>query len=347
MPIAESPTSVDIFCGVGGLSYGMKLAGVRVAAGIDIDPSCSHSFETNVGGRFIHQDVTKLRPEAVKALYDGCSVRVLSGCAPCQPFSSYASRYTQAMHWPLLGKFWEVASALRPEIVTIENVPRLSKSPIFSEFLAQLAWAGYCCDYRIVNCAEYGVPQKRKRLVLLASRLGPITMGPKTHEVSDFGTVQGAIGHLEDLEAGEASSTDPLHVASALSETNLRRIRHSKQAGTWRDWPESLRADCHTRSTGKTYPSVYGRMAWDQPAPTITTQFHGFGNGRFGHPEQDRAISLREGSLLQTFPETYSFLPGDSQVRISTVARMIGNAVPVALGTAIGRTIMSHLEEAL
>ena len=181
----------------------------------------------------------------------------------------------------------------------------------------------------------------------MASRLGPITMGPKTHEVSDFGTVQGAIGHLEDLEAGEASSTDPLHVASALSETNLRRIRHSKQAGTWRDWPESLRADCHTRSTGKTYPSVYGRMAWDQPAPTITTQFHGFGNGRFGHPEQDRAISLREGSLLQTFPETYSFLPGDSQVRISTVARMIGNAVPVALGTAIGRTIMSHLEEAL
>ena len=188
MPIAESPTSVDMFCGVGGLSYGMGLAGVRVAAGIDIDPSCSHSFETNVGGRFIHQDVTKLLPETVKALYDGCSVRVLSGCAPCQPFSSYASRYTQAMDWPLLGKFWEVASALRPEIVTIENVPRLSKSLIFSEFLAQLTWAGYCYDYQIVNCAEYGVPQKRKRLVLLASRLGPITMGPKTHEVSDFGT---------------------------------------------------------------------------------------------------------------------------------------------------------------
>ena len=323
----------------------MKKAGILVIAGIDVDPECRHPFETNVRSTFVCQDLTEVHPDFLRSLYPNSSIKVLSGCAPCQPFSSYASRYDRPTNWPLLGKFSQIASALKPEIVTMENVPRLRKTPIFLEFLAQLFESGYFCTYRVVNCAEYGVPQKRNRLVLLASQLGPITMGPKTHDDAEFETVRKSIEHLDPLSAGETSLEDPLHMASSLSATNLARIRNSKEGGTWRDWPEELRAPCHTRPTGMTYPSVYGRMSWDTPAPTITTQFHGFGNGRFGHPEQDRAISLREGAILQTFPETYSFLPKDSRVPISSVARMIGNAVPVDLGEAIGRSIMDHLRE--
>ena len=339
----EAPIAVDLFCGAGGLSYGMGEAGILVVAGIDVDPACRYAFETNIGSTFITRDLTEVHPDFVRSLYPDSSVRVLSGCAPCQPFSSYASRYHRPTNWPLLVKFSDIATGLKPEIITIENVPRLRETPIFGGFVTRLIEAGYWCNYRVVNCAEYGVPQNRNRLVLLASRLGPIAMSPKTHVKANFETVRTTIAHLDHLNAGESSLADPLHLASSLSETNLDRIRKSKQGGTWRDWPEELRAPCHTRSTGRTYPSVYGRMAWDKPAPTITTQFHGFGNGRFGHPEQDRAISLREGAILQTFPETYSFLPEDSRVQIGSVARMIGNAVPVDLGEAIGRSIMNHL----
>ena len=182
--------------------------------------------------------------------------------------------------------------------------------------------------------------------MLLASRLGPIDLVPATHSKSQYVTVGKVIQNLEAISAGDVSSSDPLHKASRLSDRNLKR-RHSKPGGTWRDWDEDLRADCHTRASGQTFPGVYGRMRWDKPAPTITTQFNGYGNGRFGHPEQDRALSLREGALLQTFPEDYSFVPEGSDVMIAQVARLIGNAVPVRLGEAIGRSIVAHLEEVL
>jgi DNA (cytosine-5)-methyltransferase 1 len=151
--------------------------------------------------------------------------------------------------------------------------------------------------------------------------------------------------HLSPLAAGEVCPDDPLHRASELSPLNLRRIRHSRPGGTWREWPRELVAECHKVNSGKTYPSVYGRMEWDKPAPTITTQFFGFGNGRFGHPEQDRAISLREGALLQSFPKTYQFVKPGGEYCFKTIGRLIGNAVPVRLGEVVGRTIRRHLEE--
>ena len=160
-------------------------------------------------------------------------------------------------------------------------------------------------------------------------------------------TVRDAIQGLDGIEAGGASDSDPMHKSSKLSQMNLDRIRNSTPGGTWRDWDDSLRAACHSRESGRTYPSVYGRMEWDRPAPTITTQFHGFGNGRFGHPAQDRAISLREGALLQTFPKDYSFVPDGDPVCIASVARLIGNAVPVSLGEGIGRSIVAHLQASL
>ncbi len=136
---------------------------------------------------------------------------------------------------------------------------------------------------------------------------------------------------------------DSLHHACRLSALNLRRIRVSTPGGTWRDWDQSLLANCHRKKTGETYPSVYGRMEWDAPSPTITTQCFGYGNGRFGHPEQDRAITLREAAILQTFPDSYKFLPEGEKVKFSLLGRLIGNAVPVRLGEVIAETFRKHV----
>ena len=340
----SQPIAVDLFCGAGGLSYGMKRAGITISAGIDIDPACKHPFEANIEAEFCEKDVAELSPQFVESLFPANSIRILAGCAPCQPFSSYSNESPRHnAQWQLLPKFGEMVTALQPEIVTMENVPRLREYAVFDEFQAALRNAGYSYDYSVVRCAEYGVPQSRRRLVLLASRLGPIRMIPPTHAESDFATVRNSIQHLPPIEAGRASPSDSLHRSSALSAQNLARIQQSKPGGTWRDWDEDLRADCHVKQSGKTYPSVYGRMEWDQLGPTITTQFHGYGNGRFGHPVQDRAISLREGALLQTFPKGYSFAPDRGTIHISSAARLIGNAVPVKLGEAIGKSIVTHI----
>jgi DNA (cytosine-5)-methyltransferase 1 len=181
----------------------------------------------------------------------------------------------------------------------------------------------------------------RKRLVLVASKLGPI-------RIPEFelprSTVRNAIGDLPLLFAGQEDPHDRLHRASNLSELNLERIRASSPGGTWRDWPEHLRAPCHVKDSGATYPSVYGRMEWDEPAPTITTQCFGYGNGRFGHPEQDRAISLREAAMLQGFPKDYSFIPNDETVSFAKLGRLIGNAVPVTLAEIIGKLMVEHVQ---
>lgn len=176
--------------------------------------------------------------------------------------------------------------------------------------------------------------------MLLASKHGELTLSPSTARRPS--TVRAAIAHLPPIVAGSSDSSDALHVACRLSAINMRRIRASVPGGTWRDWDESLRAKCHRKSSGETYPSVYGRMEWDRPAPTMTTQCFGFGNGRFGHPEQDRAISLREAALLQTFPGTYQFVEPGAPIRFNRLGRLIGNAVPVRLGEAIGRSITHH-----
>lgn len=339
------PTAVDLFCGAGGLSYGMKRAGVHICAGIDIDPACRHPFEANVKAKFHEIDAVDLSTEFVESLFpDDDSPRVLAGCAPCQPFSSY-SHSSRQNKWKLLNKFGDLVDCLRPEVVTMENVPGLTRHPVFEKYILTLKRAGYRYAYRVVSCAEYGVPQTRKRLVLMASRLGDIKLEPPARDKSRFATVRNTIQHMKPIKAGEALGKDRLHRSSTLSKTNMRRIRSSVQGGTWRDWDSKLRAACHTKETGKSYRNVYGRMSWDEPSPTITTLFFGFGNGRFGHPKQNRAISLREGALLQTFPPRYSFVPDGEDVYTNRIGRLIGNAVPVKLGVAIGRCIKKHVRE--
>jgi len=197
----------------------------------------------------------------------------------------------------------------------------------------------------ILNCAKYGLPQNRRRLVLLASKFGDIRLlEPKEFTRNTNKTVQETIGTLEPIEAGSSSSTDPLHKSAALSELNLKRIKASIPGGTWRDWPKRLVADCHKKKSGKTYSSVYGRMKWEEASPAITTQFMGFGNGRFGHPEQNRGLSLREGAMLQGFPKNYKFVKKGDRPTNKVIGRLVGNAVPVTLGHLIGKSIIKHVQ---
>lgn len=334
---------IDLFCGAGGLTHGLILEGIPVVAGIDVDPACRHPLETNNNARFIQEDISRSKPAKLQALFGDAEIRVLAGCAPCQPFSTYAQRYDTvgSPRWSLLYEFARLVKGVRPDIVTMENVPTVEKHQVYSDFVATLEKLGYKVWHDVVDCSDYGLPQRRRRMVLLASRLSQIELIEAGHKSPM--TVREAIGRLPSIVAGGSLPSDPLHAASKLSKVNLQRIRASRPGGTWRDWPKRLIADCHQRDTGHSYPGVYGRMVWDEPAPTLTTQYYGFGSGRFGHPEQDRAISLREGAILQGFPKDYSFVPEGAPIRFKALGRMIGNAVPVTLGRIIGRSILKHL----
>jgi DNA (cytosine-5)-methyltransferase 1 len=329
---------------VGGLSYGLNKANVSVVAGFDLDASCKFPFEANNDGRFFSEDVEALPGAQLLSIWGKSKIRLLAGCSPCQPFSTY-SHNKNKKDWRLLDSFTRLVMECEPELVTMENVPGLAKAAVYKRFISTLDSLGYhITEIKRLNCVEYGIPQQRKRLVVLASRFGTVAFPKPTNNKDSYRTVRQTIGHLESLSAGEASARDPLHIAAGLSEVNMRRIKASKPGGTWRDWPRELVADCHRRSSGSTYAGVYGRMEWDKPSPTITTQAHGYGNGRFGHPRQCRAISLREAAMLQTFPQKYKFVGRGEQVNFTRLTRFIGNAVPVRLGEVIGRALMRHVE---
>jgi DNA (cytosine-5)-methyltransferase 1 len=337
---------VDLFCGAGGLTRGLIDAGVRVVAGVDFDDACEHPYTANHDGIAFHKyDVAELKASKVASWFGDASVRVLAGCAPCQPFSSYSQRYETVgtERWGLLNHFARLVRDLRPDVVTMENVPTVTKHEVFDDFVAALKRLKYKVWYDVIDCAEYGLPQRRRRTVLLASLQGEIKF--RDSDASEAKTVEDVLKGLPVLRHGGSDEKDPLHTASRLSPLNYERIRVSKPGGSWRDWPKHLIAKCHLKKTGKTYPGVYGRMKWDEPAPTLTTQFYGFGNGRFGHPTQARGLSLREGAILQGFPQDYSFVPKGEPIQFKVLGRLIGNAVPVQLGRVIGESIIEHLKQ--
>lgn len=338
--------AVDLFCGAGGLTHGLKASGIDVVAGYDIEESCRYAYEFNNKAVFINKDITNLSGDDINCHYQESDIRILAGCAPCQPFSTYGRTKNKKKDdkWSLLYSFSKIISQSQPDIITMENVPGLVTQQVFLDFIESLREQNYFIDYKVIFCPDYGMPQTRKRLVLLASKFKKISLIDATHNKKNYLTVKDAIGKLPKLEAGACDPKDPLHRSSTLSPLNLERIKASKPGGDWRDWPVDLRANCHLKETGKYFTSVYGRMQWNEPSPTITTQCYGFGNGRFGHPEQDRAISLREAAILQSFPKNYKFHKKNQVMDIASLAKMIGNAVPVRLGEVVGKSIIKHLQ---
>ena len=345
---------IDLFCGIGGLSYGLKCQGMKILAGFDLDYTCQQAYETNTGGNFYYRDVKTISGDEINKLYSQKKnvIKVLAGCAPCQPFSSYAfkNKNKDKDKYNLLYEFGRLVKEVHPDIVTMENVPAIASfklKSVLADFVEVLQNEGYNVKYKVVYCPDYGIPQTRKRLVLLASRLGNIDLISPTHKKENYVTVKDAIGHLPPLEAGQGCPTDALHRCRALSPLNLQRLKSTPYGGSWKDWPADLMLECHKKESGKSFGSVYGRMVWEEPSPTMTTLCTGIGNGRFGHPVQNRAISAREAALFQTFPITYKFFPNEHEVSLTKASRYIGNAVPPKLGEAIAQSIKNHIESNL
>ena len=333
--------AVDVFCGIGGLTYGLRTAGLDVALGLDIDPSCRYAYETNnTGATFLQADIRDISFSDLDAYYEQSDARALVGCAPCQPFSAHTRRTAPAEDCELVDEFARLVREGTPDLVSMENVPGLAKHDSFHGLLRLLNDLEYDVDFDVLNFHQHGVPQRRRRLVMLASRRGPAQLpepSGDTNNVADF------IRDLDPIDAGQTSSEDPAHTTLPLSPTNLARIRQSKPGGTWKDWDEALVNPCHTRAH---YPAPYGRMRWDEPAPTVTTQFCYYSTGRFGHPTQDRAVSVREAALLQTFPENYDLVDPDAALPIHKLARHVGNAVPVKIGELIGTSLKRAISDA-
>lgn len=341
---------IDLFCGIGGLSYGLKCQGMKILAGFDLDYTCQYAYETNTGGKFYYRDVKTISGDEINKLYSQKKnvIKVLAGCAPCQPFSSYAfkNKNKDKDKYNLLYEFGRLVKEIHPDIVTMENVPAIASfklKSVLADFVEVLQNEGYNVKYKVVYCPDYGIPQTRKRLVLLASHLGNIDLISPTHKKENYVTVKDAIGHLPPLEAGQGCPTDALHRCRALSPLNLQRLKSTPYGGSWKDWPADLMLECHKKESGKSFGSVYGRMVWEEPSPTMTTLCTGIGNGRFGHPVQNRAISAREAALFQTFPITYKFFPNEHEVSLTKASRYIGNAVPPKLGEVIAQSIKSNL----
>ncbi len=332
--------ALDFFCGAGGLTRGLLDAGIKVVAGFDCDEHCRSTYEhNNPGARFVQADIRKigLQDLVMKGRLRRYDDVLFAGCAPCQPFSSQRKGNGRRHDATLLSEFGRLVKAALPGYVLIENVPGIAKMRGFStfrRFLRMLKANGYMYAHGVLDAKRYGVPQNRRRLVLLATRhVQPTLPEPKYgNSLRPFRTVRQAISHFPAISAGEYHPNIPNHAAASIMELNLERLRHTPHdGGDRRSWPKHLRLKCH-KGNYKGHTDVYGRMSWDQPAPALTGRCHSISNGRYGHPEQDRAISLREAAALQSFPDGYEFFGYNKQV-----ALQIGNAVPVRLAEHLGK----------
>lgn len=344
--------AVDFFCGGGGITRGLLDAGINVLAGIDSNPNCKETYEKNNLNTYIECDICKLTPKELVSKFPQLKDKdnvMLVGCAPCQPFSLLRREELDENGKPiphksvnLLTEFGRFVKAIKPAHVVVENVPGLNGkgNDILNNFKKMLDQEGYKVDDKVIYAKDYGVPQNRRRYVLIASRLFKPVIPQSTHGNKEgllpYRTVRQTISKYPKIKAGEKNTQFPNHQCANLSELLLKRIKATPHDGGSRtDWPKYLILDCHKNFKGHT--DVYGRMKWDEPSPTLTVKCFSLSNGRFGHPEQNRAISLREAAALQTFPDDYVFYGS-----VQEVGRQIGNAVPVLLAKVMGEYILTE-----
>lgn len=339
--------AVDFFCGAGGMSYGLAKAKISVVAGIDSDPLCEETYSfNNKKSKYINLPIEDLKPSRLAddlGIHKNCDNLVLVGCSPCQFWSKIKTNKKKSEGSAyLLLEFLEFIKYFNPGWIVVENVPGIvsKKGSVLPSFTKSLESLGYSLEWDILDLSRYGIPQTRHRFVLLASRLIPsVTLPRETHEcprvVADF---IGEENGFYSIEAGCVDESVFMHTASSLSEINLKRMKATpKNGGMRKNYrnKEELHIDSFV-SNPNNFADVYARMSWDKPAPTITTRFNSFSNGRFGHPEENRAISLREGAVLQTFPVKYRFFGS-----LQGIAKQIGNAVPPRMSEIIGKHLVA------
>lgn len=348
--------AVDFFSGAGGVTCGFLQAEIDVLAGIDNEMSCKDTYVTNNHRRdqqeisFICEDISTYQPQDLEVelnLQPNDDEMIFVGCSPCQYYTNMKTTKEKSRESrTLLEEFRRFVDYFRPGYIFIENVPGLQSNPEspLGQFKLFLENNGYLFDERVVNAKYFGVPQNRRRYILIASRLAtqdhPIHI-PEPDKIN-IKTVRDAIGNIDifpPVEAGNIDNSNFQHSTARISQINLNRLANTPlDGGDRRAWAnnEELQLPCYINHDGHT--DVYGRMAWSRPSPTITTKFCSISNGRYGHPEQLRAISLREGATLQSFPLNYIFYSNGQ----GSIAKMIGNAVPPLLARSIGETINAH-----
>lgn len=334
--------AIDFFCSAGGVTCGFKQAGIDVIGGIDIDPVCQFTYEKNNNTQYLCADIAGLSKQILRKKFKikkNQNNLIFVGCSPCQYFSNIKTDKSKSEKTRLLlHDFQEFVDFYRPGYVFVENVPGLDNNPQspLGKFKNFLSSNGYVFDEGIINAKYYGVPQNRRRYVLIASRIVNEIKLPIENRMNVY-SVRDAIGNYKKyypIKAGEKDPSSFIHTSANLSKLNKDRLAQVPLNGGSRiSWKETMQLNCYKTHEGHT--DVYGRMSWDKPSPTITTRFCSISNGRYGHPEQLRAISLREGATLQSFPENYIFY-SKSQ---GAIAKMIGNAVPPLLAKAIAENI--------
>lgn len=341
--------AIDFFCGGGGMTYGLRQAGIDVIAGVDIDKEAKDTYEfNNRGSAFIEKDIRNLRSNYFEKYYGvkrDDDTLILVGCSPCQFYSIINTDKEHAKKTKdLLRNFARFIKYYRPGYVLVENVPGIltNKQSIWPVFKKELESFGYGnMLYKVIDMSYYGVPQSRKRFSLIATRLNIEVRLPQADE--EQALLSGFIGEahgFSKITAGTKDNTPFNHTVAGLSEKCLRRLQKTKHNGGSRlDWANdpNLQLKCFI-GKDDSFKDSYGRMWWNKPAPTITTKFFSISNGRFGHPDEDRAISLREGATLQTFPKDYVFKANS----IATTARLIGNAVPCEFAKRLGEIIINN-----
>ena len=346
----------DFFSGCGGTSEGLREAGMDIVLALDNNEEALKTFEKNIKPECgtIPDDIRDVKTVKIRDLVNKYRKKgnkiLFCGCAPCQPFSTQNKKRfdSEDKRINLLSEFLRFVEDCQPDFILCENVPglqKIDKDGPLPNFISKLESMGYNVPTpQIVHAEDYGVPQRRKRLVLIASKLGELTYPEKKYGTKPgllpFKTVRDAIGNGQYpvLKHGEECKDKKYanHRSAALSELNLERIRCIKEGQGRKDWPEELMLECHKKHEG--HSDVYGRLEWDKPSVTLTTKCTNISNGRYGHPEQDRALSVREAAKLQTFPDNFIFV-GNS---LGALARQVGNAVPVLLAKTFGEMFIEH-----
>jgi DNA (cytosine-5)-methyltransferase 1 len=348
MKMQKTLKAVDFFCSGGGMSFGMQKAGIKILAGIDVDPTCKATYEANIeGSKFIQADVFKLNESDLVEklnLQKNDDDLILIGCSPCQFWSIINTDKSKSKESKnLLIEFRRFVEYFNPGYVVVENVPGVLKKKEESGLASFIQWLKekeFTVHFDVHNVVDFGVPQSRNRFTLIATRISKTEIVPIQSSGRKL-TVYDAIGEhngFPKVEAGFKDNSEFLHSVAGLQAINLKRLMHTEKDGgsriSYAD-NEDLVPNCH-KNDKINFTDTYGRMWWNKPSPTITTKFFSISNGRFAHPEENRAISLREGAVLQSFPKGYNFIASS----MAATARMIGNAVPPKYSEAIGRAII-------